>query len=91
MFDRERCIHWCAARDPPPIFRETASLNFLFRSAEMEVGTFQHTAFKSKFSGNVIELCPVGALLSRTYRFKARPWIFSPRNRSAISAPTDVT
>jgi NADH-quinone oxidoreductase subunit G len=40
----------------------------------MEVGTFEHTAFTSRFSGNVIELCPVGALLSRTYRFKARPW-----------------
>ncbi len=40
----------------------------------MEVGTFAQTSYKSKFSGNVIELCPVGALLSRTYRFKARPW-----------------
>jgi NADH-quinone oxidoreductase subunit G len=51
-----------------------SQLNFLFRGADMEVGTFAQTEFQSKFSGNVIEICPVGALLSRTYRFKARPW-----------------
>ncbi len=74
VFDRERCIH-CArcTRFTEDISGDT-QLGFLKRGADMEVGTFAQTKFTSKFSGNVIELCPVGALLSRTYRFKARPW-----------------
>ncbi len=74
VFDRERCIH-CArcTRFTEDISGDT-QLGFLKRGADMEVGTFAQTEFTSKFSGNVIELCPVGALLSRTYRFKARPW-----------------
>lgn len=74
VFDRERCIH-CArcTRFTEDISGDT-QLGFLKRGADMEVGTFAQTRFQSLFSGNVIELCPVGALLSRTYRFKARPW-----------------
>jgi len=74
VFDRERCIHCARCTRFTTDISGDAQLNFLFRGADMEVGTFQHTEFTSKFSGNVIELCPVGALLSRTYRFKARPW-----------------
>src|SRR5437764_1100667 len=74
VFDRERCIHCARCTRFTTDISGDAQLSFLFRSADMEVGTFQHTDFESKFSGNVIELCPVGALLSRTYRFKARPW-----------------
>jgi NADH-quinone oxidoreductase subunit G len=40
----------------------------------MQPATFQLTDFESKFSGNVIEICPVGALTSAKYRFRARPW-----------------
>lgn len=74
VFDRERCIHCARCTRFTSDISGDEQLNFLFRGADMEVGTFAKTEFKSKFSGNVIELCPVGALLSRTYRFKARPW-----------------
>lgn len=74
VFDRERCIHCARCTRFTEDISGDSQLGFLKRGADMEVGTFAHTAFKSKFSGNVIELCPVGALLSRTYRFKARPW-----------------
>lgn len=40
----------------------------------MQPSTFQLTDFESRFSGNVIEICPVGALTSARYRFRARPW-----------------
>ncbi|HEV2473405.1 MAG TPA: NADH-quinone oxidoreductase subunit NuoG [Chthonomonadales bacterium] len=74
VFDRERCIH-CArcTRFTEDISGDT-QLGFLKRGADMEVGTFARTQFHSKFSGNVIEICPVGALLSKPYRFAARPW-----------------
>jgi NADH-quinone oxidoreductase subunit G len=74
VFDRERCIHCARCTRFTRDISGDSQLDFLFRGADMEVGTFAHTEFQSKFSGNVIELCPVGALLSRTYRFKARPW-----------------
>lgn len=74
VFDRERCIHCARCTRFTEDISGDAQLGFLKRGADMEVGTFAHTAYTSKFSGNVIELCPVGALLSRTYRFKARPW-----------------
>lgn len=74
VFDRERCIHCARCTRFADDISGDAQLAFLKRGADMEVGTFAQTAYRSKFSGNVIELCPVGALLSRTYRFKARPW-----------------
>jgi NADH-quinone oxidoreductase subunit G len=74
VFDRERCIHCARCTRFTEDISGDAQLSFLKRGADMEVGTFAHTEYKSKFSGNVIELCPVGALLSRSYRFKARPW-----------------
>lgn len=40
----------------------------------MQPSTFELLDFTSKFSGNVIEICPVGALTNREYRFRARPW-----------------
>jgi NADH-quinone oxidoreductase subunit G len=74
VFDRERCIHCARCTRFTEDISGDAQLGFLKRGADMEVGTFAQTAYNSKFSGNVIELCPVGALLSRSYRFKARPW-----------------
>ncbi len=74
VFDRERCIHCARCTRFTEDISGDAQLGFLKRGADLEVGTYAQTSFQSKFSGNVIELCPVGALLSRTYRFKARPW-----------------
>ncbi len=74
VFDRERCIHCARCTRFTEDISGDAQLGFLKRGADMEVGTFAQTNYISKFSGNVIELCPVGALLSRQYRFKARPW-----------------
>src|SRR5207249_10661313 len=44
------------------------------RGADTEIGTLEGEPYNSIFAGNTIELCPVGALTSRQYRFKARPW-----------------
>ncbi len=74
VFDRERCIHCARCTRFTEDISGDAQLGFLKRGADMEVNTFADTQYQSKFSGNVIELCPVGALLSKSYRFKARPW-----------------
>ncbi|CAG5114998.1 unnamed protein product, partial [Candidula unifasciata] len=44
------------------------------RGSDMQVGTYVEKLFKSELSGNVIDLCPVGALTSKPYAFTARPW-----------------
>ncbi|KAH8712177.1 hypothetical protein GQ44DRAFT_830043 [Phaeosphaeriaceae sp. PMI808] len=44
------------------------------RGNDLEIGTYIETALDSELSGNVIDLCPVGALTSKPYAFKARPW-----------------
>jgi NADH-quinone oxidoreductase subunit G len=43
----------------------------------MEVGTYIEKAISSELSGNLIDICPVGALLSKPYAFTARPWELS--------------
>ena len=45
-----------------------------FRGEAMEVGTYVEKALTSELSGNMIDLCPVGALTSKPYAFKARSW-----------------
>jgi NADH-quinone oxidoreductase chain G len=46
----------------------------LNRGGNTEIGSYTPKFFKSEISGNVIDLCPVGALTSQPYAFKARPW-----------------
>lgn len=46
----------------------------LGRGSDMQVGTYVEKLLASELSGNVIDLCPVGALTSNPYAFTARPW-----------------
>jgi NADH-quinone oxidoreductase subunit G len=72
--DLERCIQCGRCVRFTEEISGDSQLAFRFRGAEMQPSTFQLTDFDSKFSGNVIEICPVGALTSAKYRFRARPW-----------------
>ena len=44
------------------------------RGCDIQVGTYVEKVLKTELSGNVIDLCPVGALTSKPYAFTARPW-----------------
>ncbi|MFP5321883.1 MAG: NADH-quinone oxidoreductase subunit NuoG [Acidimicrobiia bacterium] len=72
--DRERCI-LCdrCTRFSREVSGDTL-IHFIDRGAQTQVNTFPDHPFASYFSGNTVQICPVGALLSRPYRFKARPW-----------------
>jgi NADH-quinone oxidoreductase subunit G len=72
--DLERCIQCGRCVRFTEEISGDAQLAFRFRGAEMQPSTFELREFESKFSGNVIEICPVGALTSAKYRFRARPW-----------------
>lgn len=50
------------------------SLGQVYRGEDSEVGTFIGCAVDSELSGNLVDVCPVGALTNKPYAFKARPW-----------------
>jgi NADH-quinone oxidoreductase subunit G len=72
--DRERCILCYRCVRYSQEVAEDAQLVLHERGAHTFVGTFDGHPYVAPFSGNIIELCPVGALTSRPYRFRARPW-----------------
>jgi NADH-quinone oxidoreductase subunit G len=52
----------------------------LFRGDASEIGTYIKNIVDNDFSGNIIDVCPVGALTDRTFRFKSRVWFLNPMN-----------
>ena len=72
--DRERCILCYRCVRFSQEISEDHQLVLLERGAHSYVSTFDGHPYVAPFSGNIVELCPVGALTSRPYRFKARPW-----------------
>ena len=72
--DRERCILCYRCVRFSQEVAEDHQLVFLDRGDHTFVGTHDGRPYVAPFSGNIIELCPVGALTSTAYRFRARPW-----------------
>jgi len=72
--DRERCILCYRCTRFSEGVAEDGQLVAVNRGAGTMIATFEDEPYRAPFSGNVIELCPVGALTSTTYRFEARPW-----------------
>ncbi len=72
--DRERCILCYRCTRFSSDVAEDGQLVARDRGARSLITTFEDEAYRAPFSGNVIELCPVGALTSTQYRFEARPW-----------------
>jgi NADH-quinone oxidoreductase subunit G len=72
--DRERCI-LCdrCTRFADDVAGDTL-IHFQDRGNQTQVNTFPDHPFASYFSGNTVQICPVGALTASPYRFKARPW-----------------
>jgi NADH-quinone oxidoreductase subunit G len=72
--DRERCILCYRCTRFSELVAEDGQLVALNRGAQSIIATFEDEPYRAHFSGNVIEVCPVGALTSTTYRFRGRPW-----------------
>jgi NADH-quinone oxidoreductase subunit G len=72
--DRERCILCYRCVRFSQEIAEDYQLIFAERGADTFVSTHNGHPYVAPFSGNIIELCPVGALTSKPYRFRARPW-----------------
>ena len=72
--DRERCISCYRCVRFSQDVAEDGALIMEDRGAGTEIATFTGDQYEGRFTGNVIDLCPVGALTSIPYRFVARPW-----------------
>jgi NADH-quinone oxidoreductase subunit G len=72
--DRERCILCYRCVRFSQEISEDYQLVLSERGAHTYVSTFDGHPYVAPFSGNIIDLCPVGALTSQPYRFRARPW-----------------
>ncbi|NKB90954.1 MAG: 2Fe-2S iron-sulfur cluster binding domain-containing protein, partial [Candidatus Nanopelagicales bacterium] len=81
LLDRERCVSCARCTRFADQIAGDSMLELLERGAQQQVGTADDEPFDSYFSGNTIQICPVGALTSATYRFRARPF-------DLVSVPT---
>src|SRR6185437_1952767 len=69
-----RCIHCTRCIRFSTEVAGVPELGAIGRGEDMEITTYLEHAMKSELQGNVIDLCPVGALTSKPYAFQARPW-----------------
>jgi NADH-quinone oxidoreductase subunit G len=74
MLDRERCIQCSRCVRFQDEIADDHVLGFAARGRGLEIVSLSDPAFDSKFSGNTIDICPVGALTSRDFRLSARVW-----------------
>jgi NADH-quinone oxidoreductase subunit G len=72
--DRERCVQCARCTRFADEISGDPLLTFQGRGYYTEVNTFPDEPFASYFSGNTVQICPVGALTATPYRFRARPW-----------------
>ncbi len=74
LLDRERCILCDRCTRFADEVAGDKLIHFIDRGNATQVNTFPDEPFASYFSGNTVQICPVGALTAKPYRFKARPW-----------------
>ena len=81
LLDRERCVSCARCTRFAEQIAGDPMIELLERGAQQQVGTADDEPFDSYFSGNTIQICPVGALTSADYRFRSRPF-------DLVSVPT---
>jgi NADH-quinone oxidoreductase subunit G len=74
LLDSERCVHCSRCIRFEREVTGTNLMEFRWRADHMEIATFEGRPITHAYAGNLAEACPVGALLSRDFRFKMRVW-----------------
>jgi NADH-quinone oxidoreductase subunit G len=74
MLNRQRCILCTRCVRFMREIDGDAQINIIDRGYGSEIATFQEEGVHSLVSGNLMDVCPVGAITTRDYRFKSRPW-----------------
>ena len=74
LLDRERCVLCARCTRFSDQIASDPFITLIERGALQQVGIYEEDPFKSYFSGNTVQICPVGALTGTSYRFRARPF-----------------
>ncbi|HYV03245.1 MAG TPA: molybdopterin-dependent oxidoreductase [Blastocatellia bacterium] len=74
VLDQERCVLCSRCIRFFDYVTETGEMQFFGRGDHVAIGTFEDKPLDNPYSGNVVDICPVGALTSRDFRFKCRVW-----------------
>ena len=74
LLDRERCVLCARCTRFSEQIASDPFITLNHRGALQQVGIYENQPFESYFSGNTVQICPVGALTGATYRFRARPF-----------------
>jgi NADH-quinone oxidoreductase subunit G len=74
LLDRERCVLCARCTRFSSQIAGDPFIELIERGSLQQVGIYENAPFESYFSGNTIQICPVGALTSAAYRFRARPF-----------------
>ena len=74
LLDRERCISCTRCTRTSEEIAGDPFIEFIGRGPSQFIGTAEGKPFNSYFSGNTVQVCPVGALTGAAYRFRSRPF-----------------
>jgi NADH-quinone oxidoreductase subunit G len=85
FLDRERCILCDRCTRFADEVAGDPLIHFNSRGNNTHITTFPDAPFASYFSGNTVQICPVGALTAKPYRFKARPWDLSQQESTCTT------
>ena len=85
LLDRERCILCDRCTRFADEVAGDPLIHFNSRGNNTHITTFPDEPFSSYFSGNTVQICPVGALTAKPYRFKARPWDLSQQESTCTT------
>ena len=91
MLDAERCILCSRCVRFCDEITGTGELGIFNRGDHSEIGLFPGKDLDNKYSGNVVDICPVGALTDRDFRFQVRVWYLDTPSRSARAARAAAT
>ena len=86
--ERNRCIHCSRCERFSKDVAGTHDFGMFLRSHELTFDTFEDATITHKFQGNLADICPVGAITNRDWRFKKRAWKFKKTPSVCISCST---
>ena len=91
VLDQERCVLCSRCIRFFDHVTNTGEMQFFGRGDHVAIGTFEDRPLDNPYSGNVVDICPVGALTSRDFRFKCRVWFLHATDSVCAGCSTGCT
>jgi NADH-quinone oxidoreductase subunit G len=88
VLDQERCVLCSRCIRFFDNVTQTGEMQFFGRGDHVAIGTFEDRPLDNPYSGNIVDICPVGALTSRDFRFKCRVWFLHATNSICAGCST---